>query len=89
MADEAKKALSSLELLTAAIGLIKSGALIFGMVLIDWAIRRQKLAENKQAVAESELEVYKQKEKIQGEANSKHPSSIVDEYLNGPDAKGD
>lgn len=87
---EIKKAVSTVDLAVQAVGLIKSAALIFAMVLIEWARARQKLAENKQAVAETELEVHKEKGKIDEKNSQKSPGDIVDDFLLGAGAdKGD
>lgn len=83
MADlnDAKKAVSTVDLVLQAIGLLKTGAIIFGMVLIDWARRKQKLAENQAEVAKTDLDVMYIKTQLQKEADAKTPDAIIDDFL--------
>jgi len=79
----AKKALSAVDLTLSAIGLLKSFALIFGVVFIQWARARQKLAENKTAVAETDLKVTLAAAEIQRKADAKDPDAIISDFLGG------
>ena len=79
----AKKALSAVDLTLSAIGLLKSFALIFGVVFIEWARARQKLAENKTAVAETDLKVTLAATEIQRKADAKDPDAIISDFLGG------
>jgi hypothetical protein len=76
-----KKPLDTIELATATLGLLKSFGIVFAMVLIEWARARQRLAEGKQAVAESELSISTAKGVIDEQNRDKSSHAIVAEYL--------
>lgn len=79
--DAAKKAVNTVDLALSAIGLFKSFALVFGVVLIEWARAKQKLAENKTAVAEADLGSKVKQGEIEGAANAKGADKVIDEFL--------
>lgn len=78
---EIKKTLNTVDLLMQALGLIKTGAIIFGMMLIEWARAKQKIAENKKSIAETNLDILIKQQQIQKEADAKNPDAIIDDYL--------
>lgn len=81
--SDAPKPTSTIDLTLTAIDLFKSAALVFVMVIIEWARAKQKFAENKAAVADVNLAVAKAQGEIDAEAARKDPVTIVDEFLHG------
>ena len=79
--DSAKKAVSTVDLALSAVGLLKGLALIFGVVLVEWARKKQKLAENQAAVSQSNLSVKVEQDAIQKANNEKTSSEIIDDFL--------
>lgn len=75
------KPLSTVDLALSAVGLIKSAALIFGVVLIEWARSRQRLAEGKQAQAESHLVIAKEQGALDAKASTMSSRERIDEFL--------
>jgi len=51
------------------------------VVLIDWARKKQKLAENQAAVANTTLSSKAKQNEIQKEADEKSPDDIIDSFL--------
>lgn len=79
--DELKKPVDTIELAGSAIGLLKNLGMIFAMVLIEWARARQRLAENKQAVAEAQTTAEQKKGEIDAKNSGKSPADIIDDFL--------
>ena len=81
MIDETKKAVSTIDLATTALGMLKSFAIVFAVVLIDWARKKQKLAENQAAVANTTLSSKAKQDEIQKEADAKSPDDVINSFL--------
>lgn len=81
MIDETKKAVSTIDLATTALGMLKSFAIVFAVVLIDWARKKQKLAENQAAVANTTLSSKAKQDEIQKDADAKSPDDVINSFL--------
>lgn len=79
--DSAKRAVSSVDLALSAVGLLKSLALIFGVVLIEYARKKQKLAENAAAVSKSNLDLQLTQGGLENELREKGADAVIDELL--------
>lgn len=81
VADDAKKAVSTVDLALAVIGIMKTGFVVFAMVLLDFARRKQRLAENQAAVATSDLSTKMKQDTIQKAADAKTADDIIGDFL--------
>ena len=79
--QDVKKAVSTVDLALSAVSLLKSFALIFGVVLIEWARKKQKLAENQAAVAASSLDVKSHQDSLQKEHDEKGADKVISDFL--------
>jgi hypothetical protein len=51
------------------------------LVLIEWSRKRARIAEIKQAVAETDLSIKNKQDEIQKAADEKDPDTIINDYL--------
>lgn len=79
--DTAKKAVSTVDLALSAIGILKTGAVIFVMMMLEWSKLRERKAELATAKAENDLEVEKVKAAIQAVAGDTSAKANVADYL--------
>lgn len=94
MAD-IKKPLATIELAAAAVSLVKTAAVIFTMMLLEWARLAQRKAEVNAEAAKNDLEVEKLKNETKGVGSAQEQ---IDSVLHahglpggtpGPSAGGD
>lgn len=78
---DVKKAISTIDLALSAINVVKTVAIIFGMVMIEWYQQRKRLAENEADVSKTELSVKEKQIKIERRTNAESPDSIIDRFL--------
>jgi len=64
------------------IDFMKSAAIVAAMTIIEWARAKQAHAEDKQAVAESDLAAEKAKSAIAKEYVNRSAHDVVREFLN-------
>lgn len=79
--NNASKAVSTIQLATTVLGLLKSFALVFGVVLIEWVQKKKKLAENQAAVSDTSLNLNVKHTEIQKDANEKGPDKVIADFL--------
>lgn len=79
------KPTDSIQLIIELVGFFKSAAIVLGMTIIEWARAKQAHAEDKQAVAESELAAEKAKHAIENHHKDHSSADVVRDYL---DSKG-
>lgn len=77
----AKKAVTTLDLALSALSLLKGALVVLALVLIEWSRKRARMAEMKQAVAETDLTIKLKQDEIQRVADEKDPDSIIRDYL--------
>lgn len=78
---EKLKPISTVDLLLSALGLLKSGALIFGVLMLEWSRKREAQAKLEMQAAKNDLEVEKTTNAIETEARGKSSESIIDDFL--------
>lgn len=77
----AKKAVTTVDLALSALSLLKGALVVLALVLIEWSRKRARMAEMKQAVAETDLTIKLKQDEIQRVADEKDPDSIIRDYL--------
>ena len=75
------KPVDSVQLIIELMGFFKSAAIVVGMTIIEWAKAKQAHAEDKQAVAESELNSVKVQNEIEKEHHGIPPSRIIRQFI--------
>ena len=78
------KPIATVDLLLSASGLIKSGAILFFMMLLEWGRKREAQAQLETKVAKSDLLIEREKNELDKQARGKSSSDIISNYLNGP-----
>ena len=79
------KPISTIDLALSALGLLKSGALVFVMLLLEWSRKREAQAKLEATAARNDLEVEKTSNAIEKQAMGKSSSDIVDGFLKRTD----
>jgi len=79
--EDAKKAVSTIDLMLSAIGILKSLAIVFGMTLLEFARKKQKLAEAEADVAKVDLKVATAKTEIDKKYADKTPDQVINDFL--------
>jgi hypothetical protein len=77
--SDIKKPLATLELASAAVSLLKTAAVIFVMMALEWSRLKERKAELQAAGAENDLEIEKLKAKAAADTTSAAQS--VDSFL--------
>lgn len=85
--EKKPKPIDSVQLIVEMVGFFKSAAIVLSVMLIEWARAKQAHAEDKQAVAESDLAMEKAKNEIKDSYLGRDASDIVRDYLDS--RKGD
>lgn len=83
------KPIDTISLAISLVDFFKSAAIVLGMTIIEWARAKQAHAEDRQAVAESDLKIEKAKNEIDKTNSSLSPGSIIRKFLDkrkGPGA---
>lgn len=78
------KPLSTVDLLLSALGLIKSGAFIFGLLMLEWGRKREAQAKLETKAIKNDLAVEKTTNAIDKQDAGRSAESIVDDFLAGP-----
>lgn len=76
-----KKPLNSVDLALSAVELIKSAALVFGVLILEWARAKQRQAEKAQAVAEANEKTTKELARVDAVSSKKLARDIIAEHL--------
>lgn len=76
-----KKPVNSVDLALSAVELIKSAALVFGVLILEWARTKQRQAEKRQAVAESNEKTAKEIAHVDAVSSKKLARDIIAEHL--------
>ena len=84
MSTSKLKPLSTIDLVLSALSLIKSGALVFGLFMLEWSRKREAQAKLEAKAAKSDLAVEKTTNAIDKQDSGKSSESIVDDFLAGP-----
>lgn len=79
--EPAKRAVATVDLLLSALSLLKAGALIFGMVLLEWSRKRETLARNEADLAKADLTAEKKRQEIETRSASKTPDQVIADFL--------
>jgi hypothetical protein len=79
------KPISTIDLALSALGLLKSGALVFVMLLLEWSRKREAQARLEATAARNDLDVEKTTNAIEKQAMGKSSSDIVDGFLKRAD----
>lgn len=80
---DVKKPINTLELATAAVSLAKTAAVVFVMMMLEWARLRERKAVLAASKSENDLEIAKATAKLEGAKEGKSAKDQVDEYLRG------
>jgi len=78
------KPISTIDLALSALGLLKSGALVFFMLLLEWSRKREAQAKLETKAAKTDLAVEKKSNELENEARGKSSSDVVADFLAGP-----
>jgi len=79
--DQKPKPLDTVSLVLSLVEFFKGAAIVMGMTIIEWARAKQAHAEDKQAVAESELNSVKAQNEIEKEHRNVQPSRIIRNFI--------
>lgn len=85
---ELPKPLSAAQLAVSALGLLKTAAVVFVMMLLELTRKQKAMAEKGKAVAETDLSIEKQLNQIKDADAKKTPSAIIDDFLDQPKPGG-
>jgi hypothetical protein len=78
------KPISTIDLLLSALGLLKSGAIIFAMMMLEWSRKKEAQARLETAAVKNDLDVEKTTNAIDKQAIGRSSGSIIDDYLSRP-----
>jgi hypothetical protein len=78
---ENPKPIDTVSLVMGLMDFFKGAAIVMGMTIIEWARAKQAHAEDKQAVAESELKSLEAKNEIDQEHRNIQPSRIIRNFI--------
>lgn len=84
MSVEKLKPLSTVDLLLSALGLIKSGALVFGLLMLEWGRKKEAQAKLEAKAIKNDLDVERATNATDKQTAGRSPESIVDDFLAGP-----
>jgi len=76
-----KKALDAVSLIYSVMGFLKSVAIIFAVTMVDWARRKQKIAEFQRDKAENDLEIEVKLKEVDNESREKSSDEVIDNFL--------
>ena len=78
------KPIATVDLLVSALGLLKSGAIVFVMMLLEWSRKREAQAKLETKAAKTDLAVEKKSNELENEARGKSSADVVADFLAGP-----
>lgn len=79
--EKTTKAISTVQLLTGLLGLVKTVGLAVLVLMLEYINRQKVRAEKGKAIAESDLAIEKGKQEISNETAGKSHADIVRDYL--------
>ena len=81
---ETGKAISTIALISSALDLFKSLAIVFTMTMLEYARKQKAKAEFERDKAKNDLEIEKETNEIKKESSKKSSPDIVAEFLKRP-----
>lgn len=77
-----KKAIDKFSFVWKILGFAKTAFMFLILAIVEFANRRARHAEDRAAIAESDLKIHKLKDEIHDKNRDRDPADTIDEFIN-------